>query len=619
MTITSTGYKIVTEGGRKLDRNYTKKDMIFEFLRGSKKYYIFGLIAALTSIVLDMVVPQIIRVTVDSVIGDDPFSLSGFIAEFVNAIGGRPFLRSHIILIALFTVGISLVNAVFKYLNNLFNSKGAEKMTKTMRNILYQHIQRLPCSWHMKNQTGDIIQRCTSDVSVIVNFLSEYLVSIVRIVLLLSITLFFMYPMNLKLTIVAFCSIPIILTYSIYFRTKIEYLFKECDENEGMLSTVAQENLTSVRVVRAFGREKYEKDKFEKQNNIYTNRWLLLCKYLSGFWGIGDLVSGLQVMIIVTLGSILCVRGELSTGSFIAFISYNSMLIWPVRHLSRVVTELSKTGVSMDRLFWIMEEQEEKDSENAEDSDMTGDIAFENVSFAYEGENNVLSNISFEIKAGTVFGILGATGSGKSTLMHLLNRLYELPEGCGRITVGGKDIRDIKLGCVRKNIGMVLQEPYLFSRTIAENIRISADYLSMEDIRKAAATASLDETVMNFAKGYDTIVGERGITLSGGQKQRVAIARIIVNDVPIFVFDDSLSAVDTETDAKIQTALKERFKGSTVILISHRITTLMQADKILVLDKGKVAEIGTNDELLALDGIYKKVYDLQTAGLEVLR
>ncbi len=619
MTITSTGYKIVTEGGRKLDRNYTKKDMIFEFLRGSKRYYIFGLIAALTSIVLDMVVPQIIRVTVDSVIGDDPFSLSGFIAEFVNAIGGRPFLRSHIILIALFTVGISLVNAVFKYLNNLFNSKGAEKMTKTMRNILYQHIQRLPYSWHMKNQTGDIIQRCTSDVSVIVNFLSEYLVSIVRIVLLLSITLFFMYPMNLKLTIVAFCSIPIILTYSIYFRTKIEYLFKECDENEGMLSTVAQENLTSVRVVRAFGREKYEKDKFEKQNNIYTNRWLLLCKYLSGFWGIGDLVSGLQVMIIVTLGSILCVRGELSTGSFIAFISYNSMLIWPVRHLSRVVTELSKTGVSMDRLFWIMEEQEEKDSENAEDSDMTGDIAFENVSFAYEGENNVLSNISFEIKAGTVFGILGATGSGKSTLMHLLNRLYELPEGCGRITVGGKDIRDIKLGCVRKNIGMVLQEPYLFSRTIAENIRISADYLSMEDIRKAAATASLDETVMNFAKGYDTIVGERGITLSGGQKQRVAIARIIVNDVPIFVFDDSLSAVDTETDAKIQAALKERFKGSTVILISHRITTLMQADKILVLDKGKVAEIGTNDELLALDGIYKKVYDLQTAGLEVLR
>lgn len=596
---------------------YTKKDMIVQFLHGSKRYYILGTVAALISIVLDMVIPQIIRTTVDSVIGSDPFQLPDFFIDFINRIGGRKYLFEHIYMIAFLAVIVAAVNALFKYYNRLYNAKGAEVMSQTMRDTLFSHIQKLPYSWHMKTQTGDIIQRCTSDVNTIKMFLSDYLVAIVRIILLLTITLCFMFPMNIKLTAVAFCSLPVILGYSVFFRTKIEYLFKECDENEGVLSTIAQENLTSVRVVRAFGREKFEKDKFEKQNNVYTNRWLKLCKYLSAFWGIGDLVSGLQVMIIVTYGSVLCVSGELSTGEFIAFISYNSMLIWPVRQLGRVVAEMSKAGVALNRLFWVMQAQEEEDKPGAVKADMTGDIKFENVTFSYDNKNEVVSNVSFEIKSGTVFGILGGTGSGKSTLMHLLNRLYDLPPECGKITIGGVDLQDIQARWVRQNIGMVLQEPYLFSRTIYENIGISSEDITFEEIRHAAEIALLDDTVMGFSKGYDTIVGERGVTLSGGQKQRAAIARVIVKKLPILVFDDSLSAVDTETDAKIQKALKEKFKGTTVILISHRITTLMQADKILVLDKGKVAEIGTHDELCQKEGIYKTVYDMQTAGMEV--
>lgn len=595
---------------------YTKGNMITEFLRGSKRYYILATIAALVSIVLDMIVPQIIKVTVDSVIGTMPFEVPRFILNSIENIGGREFLRSNILMIAAAAVIVAGVNAVFKYLNNLLNSKGAETMTKTMRDTLFSHIQKLPFSWHMKTQTGDIIQRCTSDVSTIVMFLSEYLVAVVRIVLLLGITLAFMYPMNKKLTLVAFCSIPVILAYSVFFRTKIEYLFKECDENEGLLSTIAQENLTSVRVVRAFGREKYEKDKFEKQNNIYTDKWVALCKYMSAFWGVGDLVSGLQVMLIVTLGSVLCVKGEISTGAFIAFVSYNSMLIWPVRHLSRVVTEMSKAGVSLDRLYWIMHSKEEEDQPNAHDADMTGDIKFENVTFSYTPGIDVLKNVSFDIKAGSVFGILGGTGSGKSTLMLLLDKLYDLCDGCGRITIGGVDIREIKAECIRKNIGIVLQEPFLFSRTIGENIAISGSNLKIEDVRRAAAAACFDETVTEFSRGYDTVVGERGVTLSGGQKQRAAIARVIVNKKPILIFDDSLSAVDTETDMKIQSALKKEFGDSTVILISHRITTLMQADKILVLDGGEVSETGTHDELIASGGIYSRVFQMQSAGEE---
>ena len=598
-------------------QDYTKKDMIIEFLRGCKRYYLLGTLASLLAIVLDMIIPQIIKVTVDSVLDTRPFDLPQAAVSFIERIGGREYLRQHILLIALTAIFVAAVTAVVKYCNRVFNTKGAEVMSETMRDTLFSHIQKLPFSWHMKIQTGDIIQRCTSDVNTIKTFLSEHLSSTVRIVLLLIVTLFFMYPMNFKLATVALCSVPVIMSYSIFFRTKIEHLFRECDENEGILSTIAQENLTSVRVVRAFGRERFEKDKFEAQNMIYTNHWLKLCKYLSVFWGLGDFVSGFQVMIIITYGSILCVRGEISPGAFIAFISYNSMLIWPVRQLSRVVAELSKAGVSINRLFWIMQSEEEKTLPQAEKVDMSGDIRFEHVTFGFEGSRDVLSDVSFEIKAGTVFGILGGTGSGKSTLMHLLNRLYDLPEGGGRITVGGVDTRDIDPHWVRENVSIVLQEPFLFSRTIAENIGIAGDDRSMEDIRHASRTAFLDETIMSFSKGYDTVVGERGVTLSGGQKQRAAIARSIIKKAPVLVFDDSLSAVDTETDAKIQSALKERFAGTTVIIISHRITTLMQADRILVLDKGRVAEIGTHNELCAANGIYKKVFDMQTAGMEV--
>ena len=590
--------------------SYTKVSLILTFLRGSIKYFIVSILAALCLTGLDMLSPQLIRTTVDSVLGDNALNLPGFLTRLIDRVGGVGYLRYHLWVIGGVILALALMSVVFRYLFMLFNTKGAESLVETMRNDLFSHIQRLPFAWHMQNQTGDIIQRCTSDVDMVKNFVSEQLTSVFRIVILITLSLTFMFSMNAKLTMVAVATIPIIIAYSTYFHSKIGSQFMKCDENEGILSTIAQENLTGVRVVRAFGREKYEKDRFEKQNQIYTNLWLKLCRFLALFWGSGDLFSGLQLMLIVILGATFCVRGDMTAGEFIAFISYNAMLTWPVRSLGRMISEMSKAGVSIERIRYIMNSAAEQDKPDAATPDMRGDIVFENVSFAY-GDAPVLSDISFTIPQGTTFGILGGTGSGKSTLMHLLNRLYDLPPEKGRITIGGVDIADMKGSWVRSHIGMVLQESFLFSRSIAENIGITRRNMSMEDIRWAASIACVDDAISEFTNGYDTVVGERGVTLSGGQKQRTAMARMLTQKTPIMVFDDSLSAVDSETDAKIRHALKKNLGGSTVILISHRVTTLMQAENILVLDKGRIAEIGSHDELMKKNGIYRRIYDMQ--------
>ncbi len=595
---------------------YTRVSLILDFLRGSIKYFVISILSALCVTGLDMLSPQLIRTTVDGILGDNELKLPEFLMNRIASVGGVGYLRDRLWLIGGLLVIMALFSVAFRYLFMLFNARGAESLVETMRNRLFSHIQRLPFSWHMQNQTGDIIQRCTSDVDMVKNFVSEQLTSVFRIVILIILSLLFMFSMNPRLTLVALASIPIIIAYSAYFHSKIGRQFLICDENEGILSTIAQENLTGVRVVRAFGREKYEKDRFEKQNNIYTNLWIKLCGFMALFWGAGDLISGLQVMLIVILGAVFCVRGSMTAGEFIAFISYNAMLTWPVRSLGRMISEMSKAGVSIERIRYIMNSDAEQDKPEAElagegTPEMRGDIEFHNVSFSY-GDAPILSDISFKIPQGTTFGILGGTGSGKSTLMHLLNRLYDLPKENGRITIGGVDIADMKGSWVRSHIGMVLQESFLFSRTIAENIGITRRGMSLSDIRWAASIACVDEAISEFSKGYDTVVGERGVTLSGGQKQRTAIARMLTQRTPIMVFDDSLSAVDSETDAKIRQALKRNLGDSTVILISHRVTTLMQAECILVLDKGRVAELGSHEELIKKkDGIYRRIYDMQ--------
>ena len=595
-----------------------KLTLLWQFLTGSKRFFLASILAASVTALADMLQPQIIRAAVDCAIGGKEGDFPGFVMDFVNSIGGFAYLGQHLWIMALAVIIVAAFQVASQYAFRVSNTKASETLVKTMRDMLFSHIERLPFGWHMKNRTGDIIQRCTSDIDTTKNFLSEQLTSIFRIVVLLILSITFMSSMHPVLTLIALIPAPIIILYSVQFHGTVHKGFMDCDENEGKLSAMAQENLTGVRVVRAFGRERAEIDKFEKQNNHYTKLWEKMAKVLSRFWSISDVLSGIQVMLVVVCGAWFCVQGSLSEGEYLAFISYNAQMVWPIRMLGRMLSEMSKAGVSIARVAYIMHSPLEQDDPEATDAPMDGDICFEHVNFAYENAPQLLHDINFTMKAGTTLGILGGTGSGKSTLMLLLDKLYPLEEDCGRITIGGTDIRKIKTDHLRRNIGMVLQEPYLFSRTIAENIGITGATLDMDTVRSAAAAAALDDTVMSFAQGYDTMVGERGVTLSGGQKQRAAIARMLTNDTPIMIFDDSLSAVDTETDAKIRQAIAKRFGKSSVILISHRITTLSSADKIIVLDRGRIVEEGTHDELKAAGGIYQKIYETQSGSQEVI-
>lgn len=591
---------------------YSRAGLIWRFLKGSKRYFALAVLSAAVTALADMIDPQIVRMAVDNALcGIEP-DYSPFVMSIVDRFGGFAYLGKHLWIMAAAVVFVALFRVGSQYLFRVSNTKGSETLVKNMRDALFSHIERLPYSWHMKNHTGDIIQRCTSDIDTMRNFVSEQLTSVFRITILLILSLTFMFSMNVKLAVIAFLPTPVILLYSFKFHGKIRSGFMECDENEGKVSSMVQENLTGVRVVRAFGRERMEKDRFEAQNEYYTSLWVRLAKVMARYWSTQDILSGLQVMLVVVFGAVFCIRGEMTPGEYIAFISYNRTLTWPIRMLGRMISEMSKAGVSIDRIAYIISSGEEHDPDGAFDADMTGDICFDHVSFTYDGSAEILHDVSFTMKSGTTLGILGGTGSGKSTMMLLLDKMYDLPEEWGTISVGGTDIRDIRTEHLRRNIGMVLQEPFLFSRSLQDNIGITEEGITLSDIRAAARAACLDETIEGFSKGYDTFVGERGVTLSGGQKQRAAIARALTRHTPIMIFDDSLSAVDTETDAKIRASLEERFGTASIILISHRITTLSKADKILVLDNGCIAEEGSHDQLKSAGGIYQKIYEIQS-------
>ena len=599
-----------------MKRTNSRLRLVSSFLDGSKRWFLAAILSTIGLALTNMLTPQIVRVTVDSVLGSEPFDLPPFLADLLNRLGGAEVLREKLWMIGIVIVGIAVFGFAFFYGSRVFNTKAAETLVKTMRDKVFRHLLALPDDWYGKNRTGDIIQRCTSDINMVKDFLSEQLVSVFRIVVMLALSLFFMFSLHVGLTLIALAGVPVLLTTSLIFHKKVSPEFEICDENEGKLSAIVQENLTGVRVVRAFGREVYEKEKFDNQNRYYMGLWDRVNKMFCRYWSVADLIANLQIMLLVVFGAVFAIRGELSAGAYIAFLSYNGYLTWPIRQLGRVISEMSKAGVSLRRIEGILNAAPERDEDGAErvTTDYRGDIAFDRVSFSFDGKTPVLEDVSFTVPAGSTVGILGGTGSGKSTLVRLLDRLYPLPEGSGTISVGGIDIRRLRAAELRSNIGFVLQEPYLFSRTIGENLRLAKQTASDAELRAAAHIACLDSAVEGFPSGYDTFVGERGVTLSGGQKQRAAIARTLVQDTPILIFDDSLSAVDTETDATIRARLAGREGRATTLLISHRTATLMHTDRIVVLDRGRVAEIGTHEELLAKNGIYRRIYDIQNGG-----
>ena len=587
--------------------------MIMRFADGGKRYFVLAVISAALSILFTFLMPQIVGFTVDSVIGTKQTALPAFLERLYDRLGGREYLRANLILCAIGVAASSALASVFAYFNRFGTAKGTESFVKKLRDALFSHIQRLPFKWHTEHQTGDIIQRCTYDVDTAQRFISLQLVEVVRTALLIATALAIMFTMNTLLALIALAFMPIIVGYSLGFFSRIGSRFREADEAEGVLLAHVQENLTGVRVVRAFGRERFEIDKFDEKNDAYIGKWMRLGRTLGVFWGLGDIVSSGEMLVMTAAGAVLAVAGRITLGEFLIFLSYTTTLMWPIRQLGHILSEMSKTGVSLGRIREILDAPVEEDEPGALRPPLNRDIVFEHVRFSY-GSQPVLRDVSFTIKSGTTFGILGATGSGKSTITYLLNRLYDLPDGGGRITIGGVALGKIDRGYLRRGVGLVLQEPFLFSKTVFENIDIAAGSADLTLVRRNADIAAVDANIMSFSQGYETIVGERGVTLSGGQKQRIAIARTLMMKAPIMIFDDSMSSVDMETDAKIREALGENTTGATVILISHRISTLMRAGTILVLEDGRVAELGSHTELLGKGGIYKRIYDLQSGA-----
>ena len=576
----------------------------------NKWYYLGSVTVLLLAVLLELIQPLMLGETVDRYLLGGESNLPAFVNRWVDQLGGPEWMAHHLWLVGALLLVVSILAGVCNYFQVRWQSMAGENIAVYLRDRIYTHLQKLPYSYHVKAEAGDLVQRCTNDLETVRHFLGNRILDTVCAVLTLVTALFYLLRENVRLTLLCMVLVPPLMFFVMRFYHWIRNAFTESDEADGAMSSVLQENLTGVRVVRAFGRQQFEQEKFERVSKDYRDKTLVLSRLLSAYAAGSHMLSACQTMMTLLLCTVFAIRGEISVGTVIIFTTYVHRVMWPVRELGGVLSDAGKCSVSLNRIREVTTQPIEPEEPNAKKPPLNGDIVFENVSFVYDGGHQVLKDVSFTIPAGKTTAILGATGSGKSSLVHLLQRLYDVDQG--RITIGGVDIKDIDRTYLRTHVGLVLQEPFLYSKTLKENVGIALRNPSDEEIDRAVTDASAKEFILRSTNGFDTVVGERGVTLSGGQKQRVSIARTLMKDNDVLIFDDSLSAVDTATDARIREALKKRSKDITTIIISHRVTTLSQADQILVLEGGKITESGSHDELVKGNGLYSRIFDIQS-------
>ena len=580
-------------------------------MRDNKWYFLAALICTVFTVIIEFITPILLAETLDYYLQGKPSRMPGFMNAWVNGLGGREFMARNLWIVGLALVGLNILSGVFSFSKGRSQAVAGENVSLYLREKLYSHIQRLPFSYHVKAETGDLVQRCTSDVETVRRFLAGQLMQVVNAVMMIGFALFYLLRDNMKITLISMILVPVLFLFAWLFFKWVIKSFRLADESEGKMSAVLQENLTGVRVVRAFGRQEYEVEKFEAANSDLKKKNFKICNLLAVYWATSDALSMIQSMLTLLTCVFFAIRGEITVGTLTIFTSYIWKLLWPIRQLGRILSDAGKSSVAMERIDEILRQPEEPAEPDAIKPSLKGDIVFDHVTFAYADGRDVLKDMSFTIPHGKTVAILGATGSGKSSVVHLIQRLFEPKKG--EIRIGGTPINKIDRYYLRSRVGLVLQEPFLYSRTLKENVAIAVPNATDEAIDQAVQDAAAKAFILESDKGFETLVGERGVTLSGGQKQRVAIARTLMKDNDILIFDDSLSAVDTETDAQIRTALKRRSKDTTTIIISHRIVTLSQADLILVMEDGRVTEQGTHDQLIHSGGLYSKIFNIQTA------
>jgi ATP-binding cassette subfamily B protein len=572
---------------------------LWRMLNGYRGLFVAATIAIGLSAVFQVSTFYLIRYFTDDVLGSE-----------------EDFLR-QLVLVALGIIGLALLQGFFTFLSGRWAAEAAEGVIVRLRDYLYDHIQRLSFAYHGRTPTGELIQRATSDVDAMRRFYGEQAIGLGRIVLLFLVNFAALLYLNWQLALISVLIVPALLIVSVIFFGKIADRYEAFQEQEAILSTTLQENLTGVRVVRAFARQNYEEAKFEADNIEKYRRGKRLLFMHAYFWPSTDILVGIQLLIGYFVAATMTINGTITLGTYLAYLGILGWLLWPLRNLGRLIVEATRGMVSYNRVMEIIREETEPLEEGSyrPPGPVKGNIHFDDVCFLYEDEKQdpdapVLNNVSFTAEAGQVVALVGGTGSGKTSLVNLLPRFYDYSSGS--VTLDGVELIEYPRRYLRQNIGIVQQEPFLFSRTIRDNITYGVDRsVSDAEVEEATRAAAIHDVILTFPKGYNTLVGERGVTLSGGQKQRLTLARTFLKDPQILILDDATSSVDTETEAEIRDALEELMPGRTTFIIAHRIQTVMNADLILVLENGRITQSGTHDELLDQDGPYRRIYNLQ--------
>jgi ATP-binding cassette subfamily B protein len=534
---------------------------------------------------------------------------------FVDAYLIQGDSRWSLPVIALGFIGLAIVTGGFTFVSGALAARTAEGIARRVRDYIYDHIQHLSFTYHDQTKTGELIQRSTSDIDAIKRFFADQAIGVGRIALLFLVNFIALLSLNIELALYSVIVVPLTIALSFFFFKRVSKAYEKYQEQDAVLSSTLQENLTGVRVVKAFARQSYEIDKFEIENweKFIRGRRLLLMHSL--YWPVSDILTGAQMLTGFTLGALMAINGDITTGTYLSYAGLLIWIIWPIRNMGRLIVQMSTGLVSLKRVTDIIKVEREPldQGDYIPKNGIVGDINFKDIGFSYKDAPDipVLMDINFTCEPGQVIALLGSTGSGKTTLANLLPRFYDYTEGS--ITLDGVDLKRYPRRYLRGQIGTVEQEPFLFSRTIKENIIYGTHrQVTNIEIEEAAKAAAIHDSIINFQDGYETIVGEKGVTLSGGQKQRVAIARTIIKNPKILILDDATSSVDVETEADIRRALENLMKDRTTFIIAHRIQSVMKADLIVVLDKGKIVQIGNHEELLTQEGIYRQIYDIQT-------
>ena len=531
------------------------------------------------------------------------------LAWFARAVGGGDRLVGYLGVSAVAAVLVTAVGALFMYLRGRWAAVASESLARRVRNALFLRLHNLPAAFFDNADTGDLVQRCSSDVETVRLFLSSQVVEIGRALLLLAVMAPALFARDVRLAAVGVCLMPFLAAGAFLFFARVRRRFQVADEAEGALTAVLQENLTGIRVVRAFARQEHEKERFGARNRAYRDKLYNVNRLEAAYWGISDLFCLSQIGLVLVVGSVFLAQGGITVGELFVFVSLVSQVIWPVRRLGEVLTDSGKAMVALGRINHILQAEEESREPAPPIARAAGAIAFEEVRAGYKPDRAAVVDFSVRIPAGQTVGIVGPPGSGKSTLVRLLLRLY--PIHGGRILVDGMDVREVDRHWLRDQVGVVMQDPFLYSRTIADNLRVARPDAPDAAVAAAVRDADIAEAIRGFPSGYQTRVGERGVTLSGGQRQRLALARALLKDPPILILDDSLSAVDSMTERRILEALARRRGRHTTLVIAHRLSSVRHADRILVLERGRLVQDGVREELATAPGPYRRLCQIQ--------